>query len=99
MVAKLVFTKCISKESEDHSQQIVYDYEFIEDYTESLETEVDDNGVHLQDITSVGGSSDQLLLPTTSDRRAEIMEDCKKPLLKSTDYSPLNHPLTLMVRL
>ena len=86
VVAKLVFTKCISKDI----QQVVYDYEFIEDYTEPLETETE--------RTHHTSGSNQLLLPT-SERSRETMEDndCKRPLLKSTEYSPLNHPLTLMV--
>ena len=85
-----MFTKSISKKSEGEPE-VVYDFEFIEDYAEP------ERGSEPHIGGSVPGDSQPLIAATESGDDQRESESERKSLLKPGDYSPLNHPLTLMV--
>ena len=119
-VAKLALTKCVSKvdakRRNEHGlietglvKEVVYDFEFIEDYAEPEQTTTS-TGQALQ-LTTVSGSqqrrnsADDALWflidnededdPSSSTKETEDVP--RQPLWDPQEYSALQHPLALMV--
>ena len=111
----MVLTKCIEPPGQS-SRQIVYDFQFIEDYVDLPTT----TGSQVQPVpsgTQGGAQSIQMTQPPQPNTRGSPTDESqsllvtsgqgggrqreeevrREPLLKSSQYSPPGHPLSLMV--
>ena len=95
-VAKMVFTKCVRNRyasvqgtglNDITVKQVIYDFEFIEDYSETKKMKTE--SFQLMPTAHPYG-----LIQNNDDDYQDV---CKPPLVPPSEYSPLYHPLTLMV--
>ena len=100
-VAKMVFTKCVSNRDANVKvsgpnyitvKQVVYDFEFIEDFSEPRQMKTESIQLMPRASGTTTGHPYGLIQNDDDDQ-----DECKPPLVPPSEYSPLYHPLTLMV--
>ena len=95
----MVFTKCVMNKDTNVKvagpnyiavKQVIYNFEFIEDYSEPKQMKTES----IQPMPMTTTAHPYGLIQNDDD---DYQDECKPPLVPPSEYSPLYHPLTLMV--